>query len=55
MVKFTADFKYVESWVLPKSILDKFESMGNSGGSWGPDGYLYCLNICAVDGTPGEG
>jgi hypothetical protein len=41
MVKFTADFRYVESWVLPKSILDKFESMSNSGGSWGPDGFLY--------------
>jgi hypothetical protein len=41
MVKFTADFKYLESWVLPKAILDKFEAMSNSGGSWGPDGYLY--------------
>ena len=41
MVKFTADFRYLESWVLPKAILDKFESMSNSGGSWGPDGYLY--------------
>jgi hypothetical protein len=41
MVKFTADFRYVESWVLPKSILEKFEAMSNSGGSWGPDGYLY--------------
>jgi hypothetical protein len=41
MVKFTADFKYVESWVLPKSILEKFEKMSNSGGSWGPDGFLY--------------
>jgi len=36
-----ADFKYVESWVLPKAILDKFEAMSNSGGSWGPDGFLY--------------
>jgi hypothetical protein len=27
--------------VLPKSVLDKFEAMSNSGGSWGPDGYLY--------------
>ena len=41
MVKFTADFKYLESWVLPKAILDKFEAMSNSGGSWGPDGFLY--------------
>jgi hypothetical protein len=41
MVKFTADFRYVESWVMPKAILGKFESMSNSGGSWGPDGHLY--------------
>jgi hypothetical protein len=41
MVKFTADFRSLESWVLPKSILDKFEAMSNSGGSWGPDGFLY--------------
>jgi hypothetical protein len=41
MVKFTADFRYVESWVMPKALLEKFEAMSNSGGSWGPDGFLY--------------
>jgi hypothetical protein len=41
MVKLTADFKYVASWVLPKVLLEKFEKMSNSGGSWGPDGFLY--------------
>jgi hypothetical protein len=41
MIKFTADFRFVAAWVLPKAILDKFEAMSNSGGSWGPDGYLY--------------
>jgi len=41
MIKFTPDFKMVESWVLPKSLLDRFEDMSNSGGSWGPDGFLY--------------
>ncbi|MDH5264917.1 MAG: cycloisomerase [Betaproteobacteria bacterium] len=41
MVKFTRDFRPVESWTLPKSILDRFEDMSNSGGSWGPDGFLY--------------
>ena len=41
MVKFTRDFRPVQSWTLPKAILDKFEDMSNSGGSWGPDGYLY--------------
>ena len=41
MVKFTRDMKAVQSWTLPKSILDRFEDMSNSGGSWGPDGFLY--------------
>lgn len=41
MVKLTKDFMPVQSWTLPKAILDRFEQMSNSGGSWGPDGYLY--------------
>jgi hypothetical protein len=41
VVKFTQNFRMVESWVLPKAILDKFGLMSNSGGSWGPDGFLY--------------
>ncbi|HEX2825516.1 MAG TPA: hypothetical protein VHP37_04165 [Burkholderiales bacterium] len=41
MVKLTKDFQPVQSWTLPKAILDRFEDMSNSGGSWGPDGYLY--------------
>lgn len=41
MIKFTRDFRPVESWTLPKELLDKFEDMSNSGGSWGPDGFLY--------------
>ena len=41
MVKLTKDFRPVQSWTLPKAILDRFEDMSNSGGSWGPDGYLY--------------
>jgi len=41
MVQFTADFNYVSSWVMPKALLEKFENMSNSGGSWGPDGFLY--------------
>lgn len=41
MVKFTKDLKAVSSWTLPKAILDRFEDMSNSGGSWGPDGFLY--------------
>jgi hypothetical protein len=41
MVKFSKDFIPVESWTLPKTLLDRFEDMSNSGGAWGPDGYLY--------------
>lgn len=41
MVKMTKDFIPVGSWTLPKVLLDKFEDMSNSGGEWGPDGYLY--------------
>lgn len=41
MVKFTPEFQPVQSWTLPKSVLDRFELMSNSGGSWGPDGLLY--------------
>ena len=41
LVKLTRDFRLVESWTLPKVLLDKFEDMSNSGGTWGPDGSLY--------------
>ena len=26
---------------MPEEVLDRFEEMSNSGGSWGPDGFLY--------------
>jgi hypothetical protein len=35
------DFQPVQSWTIPHGILDRFEEMSNSGGSWGPDGNLY--------------
>jgi hypothetical protein len=41
MVKLTRDFRLMQSWTFPKVLLDKFELMSNSGGSWGPDGFLY--------------
>lgn len=41
MIKFNRDFQPLAMWTLPKAILDKFEQMSNSGGSWGPDGFLY--------------
>jgi hypothetical protein len=41
MVELTAEFGPVRSWSLRKEVLDRFEDMSNSGGSWGPDGFLY--------------
>lgn len=41
LVKFDDRFVVIESWTLPKEILDRMRPMSNSGGSWGADGYLY--------------
>ncbi|WP_116950279.1 hypothetical protein [Jiangella endophytica] len=41
VVKLDDDFQVVESWTIPKEILDRFGDMSNSGGSWGPDGRLW--------------
>mgnify|MGYP003575233122 CR=1 FL=1 len=41
VIEMTEDFEPVQSWTLPKEVLDRFEDMSNSGGSWGPDGFLY--------------
>jgi len=42
VVKFDDKWNSLESWVFPPEILERFKPMSNSGGSWGPDGYLYC-------------
>lgn len=41
LAKFDKDWRILETWIFPNELLDKFELMSNSGGSWGPDGYLY--------------
>lgn len=41
VIEMTEGFEPVRSWTLPKEVLDRFEDMSNSGGSWGPDGFLY--------------
>jgi hypothetical protein len=41
VVELTERFEPVQSWSLPKEVLDRFEEMSNSGGTWGPDGFLY--------------
>ena len=41
VIEMTEAFEPIQSWTLPKEVLDRFEDMSNSGGSWGPDGFLY--------------
>jgi len=41
VVKMDDHFQIVEAWTIPKTILDRFKPMSNSGGSWGPDGRLW--------------
>jgi hypothetical protein len=41
LVKFDEDWQVLEAWIFPLELLEKFEEMSNSGGSWGPDGNLY--------------
>jgi hypothetical protein len=41
VIEMTEAFEPLQSWTLPKEVLDRFEDMSNSGGSWGPDGFLY--------------
>lgn len=41
IVRFDADWRVAEAWVLPPELLEKFGDMSNSGGSWGPDGRLW--------------
>ena len=42
LVKFDDQWKNLQAWVFPKKVIERFIPMSNSGGSWGPDGYLYC-------------
>jgi hypothetical protein len=42
VVKFDSNWNALEAWVFPKEVIDRFENMSNSGGSFGPDGLLYC-------------
>ncbi|HEX5048957.1 MAG TPA: cycloisomerase, partial [Gammaproteobacteria bacterium] len=41
VIEMTEGFEPVHSWTLPQQVLDRFDDMSNSGGSWGPDGFLY--------------
>jgi hypothetical protein len=41
IVHFTPDWEIAEQYIIPDEVVEKFEDMSNSGGSWGPDGRLY--------------
>lgn len=41
LVKFDAEWRRLEAWALPASILERIQPMSISGGGWGPDGRLY--------------
>lgn len=39
--KFDKGWNIIDSWTFPAELLKAFGTMSNSGGSWGPDGFLY--------------
>ena len=41
VVRFDEEWRVAEAWVIPEAVVERFEDMSNSGGSWGPDGRLY--------------
>ncbi|MEF2072107.1 cycloisomerase [Consotaella aegiceratis] len=41
IVRFDDNWQPVAGYIIPDAIVEKFEDMSNSGGSWGPDGKLY--------------
>lgn len=42
IVKFDDQWNELSAWVFPEEVIEKFDKMSNSGGSFGPDGLLYC-------------
>jgi hypothetical protein len=41
IVRFDANWRVAEAWVLPDRLVEKFGDMSNSGGSFGPGGKLF--------------
>lgn len=42
VVQFDDQWNDLAAWVYPEEVVNRFRPMSNSGGSWGPDGFLYC-------------
>jgi len=41
LAKFDEDWNIINHWTFPAELLKKFGDMSNSGGSWGPNHFLY--------------
>ena len=41
IIKFDEGWQQQEAWVFPQSVLKRFSPYSNSGGAWGPGGYIY--------------
>lgn len=41
LVQFDDEWRHLAAWLLPQSLLDELSPYSASGGTWGPDGYLY--------------
>lgn len=41
-VQFDKEWRRQTGYVFPKAVLDRFDPHSCSGGSWGPDGLIYC-------------
>ena len=49
LVRYSADWEEMQRWRFPKAVLARFGSYSCSGGSWGPDGFLYCTGHDAAE------
>jgi hypothetical protein len=49
MVKLDDSWRGLAGWVFPPEVLRRAEPMSVSGGSWGPDGLLYCTGHDAAE------
>ena len=49
LVQFNDDWSIAKSWIFPDALWQSFSPMSNSGGSFGPDGWLYITGHDASD------
>ena len=42
LVQFADHWQPLNAWIFPDTVIQRMRPMSNSGGSWGPDGLLYC-------------